>query len=137
MAVSQETIVVLRALGLGDLLTGIPALRGLRRAHPDAHIVLAAPERYRDLVMLSGAVDELDPTPGLGRLRGRSEPPALAVNLHGSGPESIADPARGAAPKPDQPPASRVSRGRGSAVAGRTARGRPLVRATRMGRDHL
>ncbi|WP_233151263.1 glycosyltransferase family 9 protein [Mycobacterium lehmannii] len=86
-----ETIVVLRALGLGDLLTGIPALRGLRRAHPDAHIVLAAPERYRDLVMLTGAVDELDPTPGLGRLRPRSDPPALAVNLHGSGPESIAD----------------------------------------------
>ncbi|MGV0786882.1 glycosyltransferase family 9 protein [Mycolicibacterium sp. XJ2] len=86
-----ETIVVLRALGLGDLLTGIPALRGLRRAHPDAHIVLAAPERYRDLVMLTGVVDELDPAPGLGRLRPRSDPPALAVNLHGSGPESIAD----------------------------------------------
>ncbi|WP_238382093.1 glycosyltransferase family 9 protein [Mycobacterium neumannii] len=86
-----ETIVVLRALGLGDLLTGIPALRGLRRAHPDAHIVLAAPERYRDLVMLIGLVDELHPTPGLGRLRPRRHPPALAVNLHGSGPESIAD----------------------------------------------
>ncbi|MGV0604257.1 glycosyltransferase family 9 protein [Mycolicibacterium sp. XJ1904] len=86
-----ETIVVLRALGLGDLLTGIPALRGLRRAHPDAHIVLAAPERYRDLVMLTGVVDELEPAPGLGRLRPRSDPPALAVNLHGSGPESIAD----------------------------------------------
>lgn len=91
MAVSPDTVLVLRALGLGDLLTGIPALRGLRRAYPDAHIVLAAPERYRDLATLSGAVDELDPTPGLGRLRPRHEPPALAVNLHGSGPESIAD----------------------------------------------
>lgn len=91
MAVSPDTVLVLRALGLGDLLTGIPALRGLRRAYPNAHIVLAAPERYRDLAMLSGAVDELDPTPGLGRLRPRREPPALAVNLHGSGPESITD----------------------------------------------
>ncbi|OBB40224.1 glycosyltransferase family 9 protein [Mycobacterium sp. 852002-51961_SCH5331710] len=91
MAVSPDSVLVLRALGLGDLLTGIPALRGLRRAYPDAHIALAAPERYRDLAMLSGAVDELDPTPGLGRLRPRREPPALAVNLHGSGPESIAD----------------------------------------------
>lgn len=91
MAVSPDTVLVLRALGLGDLLTGIPALRGLRRAYPDAHIVLAAPERYRDLATLSGAVDELDPTPGLGRLRPRHEPPALAVNLHGSGPESTAD----------------------------------------------
>jgi ADP-heptose:LPS heptosyltransferase len=86
-----DTILVLRALGLGDLLTGIPALRGLRRAHPDAHIVLATPERFRTLAMLSGAVDEVDPTPGLGRLHPRGEPPALAVNLHGSGPESIAD----------------------------------------------
>jgi ADP-heptose:LPS heptosyltransferase len=73
------------------LLTGIPALRGLRRAHPESHIVLAAPQRYRDLAMLSGAVDEVVHTPALGRLKSRPEPPALAVNLHGSGPESIAD----------------------------------------------
>lgn len=91
MAVSQEEILVLRALGLGDLLTGIPALRGLRRAYPQAHIVLATSERYGELAMLSGAVDEVAPTPGLGRLAPRREPPALAVNLHGSGPESIAD----------------------------------------------
>ncbi|SEH91228.1 ADP-heptose:LPS heptosyltransferase [Mycolicibacterium rutilum] len=90
MAVSRD-ILVLRALGLGDLLTGIPALRGLRRAHPDAHIVLAAPQRYTELALLSGAVDEVDPTPGLGGLRPRAEAPALAVNLHGSGPESTAD----------------------------------------------
>lgn len=87
----RDTVVVLRALGLGDLLTGIPALRGLRRAYPDAHIALATPQRYAELAMLSGAVDEVDATPGLGRLRARGEPPALAVNLHGSGPESIAD----------------------------------------------
>jgi ADP-heptose:LPS heptosyltransferase len=87
----SDTILVLRALGLGDLLTGIPALRGLRRAYPDARIVLATPERFGDLAKLSGAVDEVDPTPGLGRLRAQREPPALAVNLHGSGPESITD----------------------------------------------
>jgi ADP-heptose:LPS heptosyltransferase len=87
----RDTILVLRALGLGDLLTGIPALRGLRRAYPDARIVLATPERFRELAMLSGAIDEVDPTPRLGRLQARREPPALAVNLHGSGPESITD----------------------------------------------
>jgi ADP-heptose:LPS heptosyltransferase len=91
MAMTRGTIVVLRALGLGDLLTGIPALRGLRRAYPDARIVLAAPERYIELAMLSGAIDAVRPTPGLGGLLPLRRPPDMAVNLHGSGPESIAD----------------------------------------------
>ncbi|OBK55729.1 glycosyltransferase family 9 protein [Mycobacterium kubicae] len=84
-----DTIVVLRALGLGDLLTAVPALRGLRRHYPDARILLAAPERYRDLAMLTGAIDALLPTERLGDLHSEPRPPALAVNLHGSGPESI------------------------------------------------
>lgn len=93
MAVSgpADTIVVLRALGLGDLLTGIPALRGLRRAYPDAHIVLATPGRFAELAMLSGAVDEVEPATGLGALSSWLDPPMMAVNLHGSGPESITD----------------------------------------------
>lgn len=86
-----DTILVLRALGLGDLLTGIPALRGLRRAYPDAHIVLATPERFCGLAKLSGAINAVEPTPGLGRLHPWRTPPALAVNLHGSGPQSIDD----------------------------------------------
>lgn len=95
MAVSDtavsDTILVLRALGLGDLLTGVPALRGLRRAYPDAHIVLATPERFCGLARLTGAVDAVEPTSGLGRLHPPCTPPALAVNLHGSGPQSISD----------------------------------------------
>jgi ADP-heptose:LPS heptosyltransferase len=83
-------VLVLRALGIGDLLVAVPALRGLRHAFPDHRIVLAAPEKLAELVALTGAVDELLPTPGLGALRW-SYPPGLAVNLHGAGPESIVD----------------------------------------------
>jgi ADP-heptose:LPS heptosyltransferase len=86
-----DTVLVLRALGLGDLLTGIPALRGLRRAYPSARIVLATPKLLGPLAMFSGAVDEVLPTRGLRHLDWPGSPPDLAVNLHGRGPESIAD----------------------------------------------
>ncbi|RKT54047.1 glycosyltransferase family 9 protein [Saccharothrix australiensis] len=79
-------VLVLRALGLGDLLTAVPALRGLRRAHPDAEITLAAPGWLADAVDRVEAVDRLLPTPGLVPLR--YEEPDLAVNLHGRGPQS-------------------------------------------------
>ncbi|MBE1577922.1 glycosyltransferase family 9 protein [Amycolatopsis roodepoortensis] len=90
MAVTSG-ILVLRALGLGDLLTAIPALRALRRAFDGERLVLAAPEKLRDIVELIDAVDELLPTAGLGELSWPGEPPRLAVNLHGRGPESIHD----------------------------------------------
>jgi ADP-heptose:LPS heptosyltransferase len=80
-------ILALRALGVGDLATAVPALRGLRRAYPDDELALAAPAWLTPLIDLIGGVDRVLPTNGL-------EPPSwtdrpdLAVNLHGRGPQS-------------------------------------------------
>jgi ADP-heptose:LPS heptosyltransferase len=88
-------VLVLRALGLGDLLVAVPALRALRRAHPDHRIVLATPRALAPVVELIGAVDELLPSPGppgagVAPLRWNRPAPELAVNLHGTGPQSHA-----------------------------------------------
>ena len=90
MALSSQRIVVLRALGLGDFLTAVPALRGIRRGYPDSTLTLATSPALRPLLPLVGGIDGLLPVPGLGRL-GRLDGVDLVVNLHGRGPESIAD----------------------------------------------
>ncbi|WP_054813679.1 glycosyltransferase family 9 protein [Nocardia arizonensis] len=82
---------VLRARGLGGLLTAVPALRAVRAARPHHRLVLAAPGRLRPIVDLTGCVDELHATPMIGDLRWNAPPPTSAINLHGAGPDSIAD----------------------------------------------
>jgi ADP-heptose:LPS heptosyltransferase len=84
--VAVGRIVALRALGLGDALTGVPALRGLRRRYPEAELVLAAPAAPGELLRQLGVVDSVLVTRGLSPIA--AEPGALAVNLHGRGPES-------------------------------------------------
>lgn len=81
-------MLALRALGLGDLLTAVPALRALARAHPDHRLVLAAPAALAPVVELVGAVDSLLPVGPLEPLPPAGNGARLGVNLHGRGPQS-------------------------------------------------
>jgi ADP-heptose:LPS heptosyltransferase len=81
-------ILVLRALGIGDLATAVPALRGLRRAARDQQVWLAAPAGLVPLVDLVGGVDRLVPVAGLEPVRWPVPEGQVAVNLHGRGPQS-------------------------------------------------
>ncbi|MFF5426177.1 MULTISPECIES: glycosyltransferase family 9 protein [unclassified Streptomyces] len=89
----RPVVLVLRALGLGDLLTAVPALRALRRALAGHELVLAAPPELEGVARATGCVDRLLPAAGPGRavpdaLPAEARRPDLAVNLHGSGPAS-------------------------------------------------
>lgn len=96
-------MLALRALGLGDALTGAPALRGLRRARPDHLLVLAGPPGPGELLRRRGVVDRVLPVEGVRALEEaavvdavRAHPDVLppgpcvdlAANLHGRGPQS-------------------------------------------------
>jgi ADP-heptose:LPS heptosyltransferase len=78
------TVVVLRAIGLGDMLTGLPAMAMLRRALPGHRIVGAVPGPYAGLLVGAGLLDDILPTADLGPLDGAPSAPDLAVDLHGN-----------------------------------------------------
>ncbi|MEU2716609.1 glycosyltransferase family 9 protein [Streptomyces sp. NPDC007205] len=86
-------VLVLRALGLGDLLAGVPALRGVRRAFPGHRTVLALPPGLAEPALATGAVDAVFPAEAPGRAvpsltHWTGPPPDVAIDLHGNGPES-------------------------------------------------
>jgi ADP-heptose:LPS heptosyltransferase len=89
MAVDRRPrVVALRALGLGDFLTGVPALRSLAAAYPEHRLLLAAPEPLTPLAALAGV--ELIATRELEALSRPLQRAELLVNLHGRGPQSHA-----------------------------------------------
>ena len=84
----KPELLVLRALKLGDLLVAVPALHALRRAFPGHRLRYAAQAWLTEALSLVGGY-ELLPTHGLDEpLPVKPGLVDVAVNLHGSGPES-------------------------------------------------
>lgn len=83
-----QDVLVLRALGLGDALTAVAALRGVRRAWPRRRLLLAGPEPVGRWFAALGVVDAVVPASGLAPLAVAGPGGHIAVDCHGRGPES-------------------------------------------------
>jgi ADP-heptose:LPS heptosyltransferase len=88
---SPTRVVALRALGLGDLLTAVPALRALALAAPASRMTLVTPSVLAPLLALAEPEGDRIDVVGADGLRSLPAPAlagGLAVNLHGRGPQS-------------------------------------------------
>jgi ADP-heptose:LPS heptosyltransferase len=88
VALTRPRVVIDRSLGLGDLCTAVPAIRAVANGYPEHELALAVPGWLAPLARRVGA-DTVVPVTGLQPLPDGLRQPAVAVNLHGRGPESI------------------------------------------------
>src|SRR5512147_3115980 len=88
MSDGRPQILVLCARGFGALLTALPALRALAAAYPMHRRVLATSPPLVDFARGSDLADAVLPVLPSRGLAWDSYRPALAVDLHGAGPES-------------------------------------------------
>ena len=86
----RPIVLVLRALGLGDLVTGLPSLRLLRGQRPAHRVLLVAPRRWGHLAVRAGVVDDIVDSHELAPLVAAPRHPDLAIDLHGNGMPSLA-----------------------------------------------
>lgn len=87
---TRPVALVLRALGVGDFFTGLPALGLVRAALPEHRIVLALPRSLWPLAALCPSLDDVVESHELEPIRGAPSHPNVAIDLHGNGPESVA-----------------------------------------------
>jgi ADP-heptose:LPS heptosyltransferase len=66
-------------------MTGLPALKLVRRALADHHLVLAADQRFQELLPYIDYLDEIYPSGELMPLTGFGRPVDVAIDLHGNG----------------------------------------------------
>jgi ADP-heptose:LPS heptosyltransferase len=85
--VNPPGVVVLRALGLGDLLAVVPALRAIADAFPGDRRVLVTTAAMAPLAVHLGLAEVSVALP-LGAIEPDLAHADLAVNLHGRGPQS-------------------------------------------------
>jgi ADP-heptose:LPS heptosyltransferase len=90
VALGPPRVLALRPLGLGDLMTAVPALRALLDAFPGSRVQVAIPRALAPLLELvpgGGRLQAVDATP-LRPPAPEARGAAVAVNLHGRGPQS-------------------------------------------------
>ncbi len=85
---SPFRVITLRALGLGDILTAIPALRAVRASLADHRHTVVAPAQFGPLLRGEGLADEVCHSRDLAPIDLRLAGPDIAIDLHGRGPGS-------------------------------------------------